>query len=729
MGTEAEAAEVVESVSDLAVQDPPGEEFSAADLRWVKYASSEHQRDDVALIPYERMDAFIAGECSNPECPTRFHIERGRKRDRGTLREVRSDDYLLYRMYWCSFGPENYGEGGTILPSRKYRLNTRNRAALPQSMRGCTCHFAIKRLYARPSLVLIIYHERRHINKSGFICHGPLDRDAIGPGARRVPYVGSEIQQQTMSLIYLGVPEENILQTHMQGIHRYCGSDAKVDSLASQYVQKLGMIIKRSTHELDLDDQASIRMWVDRNKKSVFYYQDSTDTDAFVLGIQTEWQLQQMIRFGHQDLLASHSSFGVSKLKYPLHTLLVFDSRQHALPVAWIITRSVTKQDTLRWMKALTERIYSVDSTWRIGGFVIDDPASELDPIRDVFSCPILFSLWHIRRTWLKNIIKKCSNSEVQREMFMQLGKVMYSIWSEKNPMDALEQLFQDFVDQTTFIQYFKSFWVPKLEMWIDTIRSLPLASQESSGTIEAYHLKLKVKAYDDSQLDALQRVDWLVHKLTTELHSSYWLNLYADESGSFPEVKAEYIASTSWQRALQIPDDAVIFDDKEPFSAKVTSQKDTSQMWTVWNAGSEFSLCDCSWSMQGNLCKHIIKVNMMCGPRKDFQPSLSFQSFQRVLLDLWQKPMDDSFSLDLSVAWVMQMQERIQKVTQLATADGIAQVSNRLPIQWTNKKGRKVAAKRTSPLRVLPHSNGTVQKDFTPKKSRKRKRLSTVSG
>lgn len=223
--------------------------------------------------------------------------------------------YFLNSRYWCSFGPENYGEGGTILPSRRYRLNTRNRAARPQSMRGCTCHFTMKRLYARPSLVLIIYHERRHVNKSGFICHGPLDRDAIGPGARKVPYIGSEIQQQTLSLIYLGVPEENILQTHIEGIQRYCSSDAKVDSLASQYVQKLGMIIKRSTHELDLDDQASIKIWVDRNKKSVFFYQDSTETDAFILGIQTEWQLQQMMRFGHQSLLASHSSFGVSKLK------------------------------------------------------------------------------------------------------------------------------------------------------------------------------------------------------------------------------------------------------------------------------------------------------------------------------------------------------------------------------------------------------------------------------
>ncbi|KAJ1282666.1 hypothetical protein BS78_03G069600 [Paspalum vaginatum] len=720
--------EVVQSVSDLPVQNPPGEEFSAADLTWAKYASSEHHRDDVALIPYDRMEAFIAGESNNPECPTRFHIERGRKREEDSLREYRSDEYLLYRMYWCSFGPENYGEGGTILPSRRYRLNTRNRAARPQSMRGCTCHFAVKRLYARPSLLLIIYHERRHINKSGFICHGPLDRNAIGPGARKVPYIGSEIQQQTMSLIYLGVPEENILQTHIEGIQRYCSSDARVDTHASQYVQKLGMIIKRSTHELDLDDQASIRMWVDRNRKSVFFYQDSTETDAFILGIQTEWQLQQMMRFGHQSLLASHSSFGVSKLKYPLHTLLVFDSRQHALPVAWIITRSVTKKDTLKWMTALTDRIHSIDSTWRIGGFIIDDPASELTPIRDVFACPVLFSLWHIRRTWLKNVMKKCSNAEVQREIFIQLGKIIYSIWTEKNPMDALGQLFQDFIDQTTFIKYFKSFWVPKLEMWIESIRNLPLASQESCGAIEGYHLKLKAKAYDDVQLDALQRVDWLVHKLTTELHSSYWINLFADESGSFPEVKADYIASTSWQRALEIPDDAVIFDDKEPLLAKVVSQKDTSQMWTVWNPGSEFSICDCSWSMQGNLCKHLLKVNMICGMRKDFQPSLSFQSFQHVLLGLWQKPLDDSFSLDLSVAWVMQMQEKIQHLAELVTSDGIAQVAGKLPIQWTKRRERRRAAKRTSPV-VLPHSNGCSQKDLTPKRSRKRKSLSSFRG
>ncbi|KAJ7957020.1 SWIM zinc finger family protein [Quillaja saponaria] len=78
-----------------------------------KFGTAEHQ-DDVALIPYDRVDAFIIGECSNVECPTRFHVEKGRKRRMGCLMEYKDDEYLEYRLYWCSFGSESYGEGGGI---------------------------------------------------------------------------------------------------------------------------------------------------------------------------------------------------------------------------------------------------------------------------------------------------------------------------------------------------------------------------------------------------------------------------------------------------------------------------------------------------------------------------------------------------------------------------------------------------------------------------------------
>lgn len=46
------------------MQDQHEEEFSAADLTWTKFGNAEHHHD-VALIPYDRVDAFIIGECSN----------------------------------------------------------------------------------------------------------------------------------------------------------------------------------------------------------------------------------------------------------------------------------------------------------------------------------------------------------------------------------------------------------------------------------------------------------------------------------------------------------------------------------------------------------------------------------------------------------------------------------------------------------------------------------------
>lgn len=69
----------------------------------------------------------------------------------------------------------------------------------------------------------------------------------------------------------------------------------------------------------------------------------------------------------------------------------MFDSRQHALPVAWVITRSSAKPDVAKWMRALLSRASSVEPGWKISGFFIDDAAMEIDPIRQYFA--LIFSL------------------------------------------------------------------------------------------------------------------------------------------------------------------------------------------------------------------------------------------------------------------------------------------------------------------------------------------------
>jgi hypothetical protein len=48
-----------------------------------------------------------------------------------------------------------------------------------------------------------------------------------------------------------------------------------------------------------------------------------SDTGSFIMGIQTQWKLQQMIHFGKNSLVAADTTFGINKLKYPLYTLLI----------------------------------------------------------------------------------------------------------------------------------------------------------------------------------------------------------------------------------------------------------------------------------------------------------------------------------------------------------------------------------------------------------------------
>lgn len=86
---------------------------------------------------------------------------------------------------------------------------------------------------------------------------------------------------------------------------------------------------------------------------------------------------------------------------------------------------------------------------------------------REIFSCPILFSFWRIRRAWLKHIVRKCNNIEVQREMFKRLGEIVYSIWGGVDVAVSLEEFSLDFADQSSFMQYFKASWVPKIGMMI----------------------------------------------------------------------------------------------------------------------------------------------------------------------------------------------------------------------------------------------------------------------
>ncbi|KAB1222177.1 hypothetical protein CJ030_MR2G023415 [Morella rubra] len=657
----------MEDILSLPVQDPPFAEFSAAHLKWVKVEGGRLGGDDIALIPYARVDNFVKGESSNAECPASFRIESSRKRSEGSISKPRVDGYLEYTLYWCSYGPEDYrecesgtGDGSNSKPAS----GKGSRPGRRHMMRGCLCHFTVKRLYTRPLLALLIYNQRKHVDKTGAPCHGLLDRDAVGTRAMYAPRISEDLRQKVMSMLYAGISLDNVIQHHMDVVQGHGGPHNRDDFLTRNDVRNMERLIRNSSHELDANDECSIKMWVQRHQKNVFYFQEQTDSEPFMLGIQTDWQLQQAIRCGHDGLIAAHSAFGLKKLKYPLCSLLVFDSSHNAIPVAWVITSSFVGQGIQKWIGLFAERIRTKDPRWRLNAFLVDDPSFEVSPIREVFQCRVLLCVWHIRRAWIRSLLKKCSNFDVQQEMFKHLGWVLYCTRSGPNVLDAMEEFMQVFVDQCAFMHYFKTQWLPSIELWVAGVRSLPVASPELLAAIESYHLRLKSKLFKDQQTNSWARVDWLTHFLTTEFHSLYWLDQYSVETGCFENLRDKSFLSNAWYRALHIADVDVILDEQNLEYAKVISQTDRSLAYTVWNPGSEFSLCNCRWATVA-------------------RPLLAAQVYRQILLTLLQNPPDDPLVLEHAILHGTRLQQDIKGLEDLSNSGLLQPLPPEIMLKW----------------------------------------------
>ncbi|XP_031388831.1 uncharacterized protein LOC116201669 [Punica granatum] len=646
-----------DAILSLPVQNPPMLEFSAADLVWSKVEGWRDNIDRVALIPYARVDDFVKGESSNKDCPTSFHVEARRKRSRESTYKPKVDGILEYILYWCSFGPDDPREGGVIRPSRVYTTKKRN-AGRPNTKTGCTCHFIVKRLIAEPSVALIIYNQDKHVDKKGLPCHGPQDKKAAGTRAMFAPYISEDLRLRVLSLLHVGVSVETIMQRHKELVERQGGPSNRDDLLTDRYVRRQELNIRRSTYELDPDDMTSIGMWVDSHRNCVFFYEGFSNSDPFTLGIQTEWQLQQMIRFGNRSLLVSDSRFGTNKLKYPLHSLLVFNSDNRAIPVAWIIAPRFANTDTHRWMRALYNRVQTKDSSWKLAGFIVDDPLADFLTIRDVFQCSVLLCFWRVRLAWHKNLIRRCRETEMRAEISKQLGQMADNICSGNGAVSLFEGFMDAFVDASDLVDYFKAVWYPRIGVWIAASKTLPLASHETCAAMEFYHRQLKLRLLNEKDTEVYRRADWLVHKLGTKVHAYFWLDEYSEKEHFARYKKEEWKSGlNSWRKSLTIPDSDVSIEGR---CAKVTSQLDRDKVHVVWNPGSQFALCDCSWSEMGNLCEHVLKVMKVCRDKgSNDEMSVSMSKFRRALIGTLHYPPHDSLARDhaVSLALFVQMQ------------------------------------------------------------------------
>lgn len=268
---------------------------------------------------------------------------------------------------------------------------------------------------------------------------------------------------------------------------------------------------------------------------------------------------------------------------------------------------------------------------------------------------------------------------------------------------------------------------------WTSALKTLPLASQETCAAIEFYHNQLKTRLLNEKNISVYQRADWLVDKLGTKVHSYFWLDEYSEKDDFARYWKDEWVSGlTSWRKALKIPDSDVIMEDGR---AKVIDQLDQDKTYVVWNPGSMFGTCDCSWAQLGNLCEHILKVIRICQKRRSILPSISLFQYHRALIDMLHCPPYDSLIRDHAVSLAVSVQNQLNALIDLESGPNVVDTTDGVIMDSTKQQRSNVVSANQDQELVSGRNNtndvSDTRSDPTPQSqpkpiqtySRKRKR------
>ena len=309
-------------------------------------------------------------------------------------------------------------------------------------------------------------------------------------------------------------------------------------------------------------------------------------------------------------------------LQFPLYTLMVFDDWLNGVPVAYIITSCSKQPDLEPWMKALANKMVSVQADWMPNAFITDCAQAEIGGLQCVWpGVKVFLCLWHVRRAWLKQAVAKIKDHAVRAGVLKGLGRIMYDTkcppGDEIGPwaIRQLNNLRDSFPIVSTFWAYFDKQWAEKTHMWVVGHRNLPYVGQDTNAAIESYHSNLKATLRASKGRAHGRRLDWVIYELTEEILSHYWYQAMRKQHGFVPNLKQEQFVINAVLKAREIPDSCVTIPIANDGPALVTSKTNASKSYKVYNPDCEWGCCDCVWALKGNICKHQIKVLMMLHP------------------------------------------------------------------------------------------------------------------
>ncbi len=117
---------------------------------------------------------------------------------------------------------------------------------------------------------------------------------------------------------------------------------------------------------------------------------------------------------------------GLNAQRYSVSTLMLLDEHKHGLPFAHVIHSSSTTDVLTDVINALSKHM----GEELVPKFVlVDDADNEIGAVRashwGIKGCKVALCIWHVKRSWLKNVIAKLpgtKNHEERRKLFGACG-------------------------------------------------------------------------------------------------------------------------------------------------------------------------------------------------------------------------------------------------------------------------------------------------------------------
>ena len=207
---------------------------------------------------------------------------------------------------------------------------------------------------------------------------------------------------------------------------------------------------------------------------------------------------------------------------------------------------------------------------------------------------------------------------------------------------------------------------------WITALKTMPIASLESSAALEFYHHQLKIRFLNnETDSDIYKRADWLVNKLSTKIRSYFWLDECEGKNDFSRYWKDEWATDfNAWRKSRTIPNTDVITAGER---VKVVDRVDRDLYHEIWNPGSEYAICSCEWGENGNLCEHVCKLIQYHREKGSALPSASLLLYNQSLINMLKCPPANSSIRDHAVSLAVWVNEQLSAQFAKSAQNGVS--------------------------------------------------------